>query len=70
MTYTGKDVPLVKVFQVIREQTGYTVFGNKELLKRAQPVTCAVHKMPLHEFLTLILRNQNLLLRSAIKRSF
>lgn len=70
MTYTGKDVPLVKVFQVIREQTGYTVFGNKELLKRAQPVTCAVHKMPLHEFLTLILRNQNLLFEISDKTIF
>lgn len=60
MTYTGKDVSLVTVFQAIREQTGYTVFGNKELLKRAQPVTCAVRNMPLQEFLTLILRNQQL----------
>ena len=60
ITYTGKDVPLVTIFQEIREQTGYTVFGNKELLKQTQAVTCAVRKMPLTDFLKLILRNQKI----------
>ncbi|GEP96873.1 SusC/RagA family TonB-linked outer membrane protein [Chitinophaga cymbidii] len=60
ITYTGKDVQLVTVFQAIREQTGYTVFAAKNLLKETQPVTCAVRNMPLTEFLALILRNQHL----------
>lgn len=60
ISYTAKDVSLITVFQAIREQTGYTVFGSKDLLKQAQPVTCAVRKMPLRQFLTLILRNQKL----------
>lgn len=60
ITFTGKDVPLVTVFQAIKEQTGYSVFASKDLLKHTQPVTCAVRKMPLPEFLDLILRNQNL----------
>lgn len=60
ITFTGKDVPLVTVFQAIREQTGYGVFAGKNLLKTTQPVTCAVRDMPLPAFLNLILRNQRL----------
>lgn len=60
ITYTGKDVPLVTVFQAIKEQTRYSVFAGKNLLKTTQPVTCAVRNMPLPEFLDLILRNQQL----------
>ncbi|WP_127124507.1 SusC/RagA family TonB-linked outer membrane protein [Pseudoflavitalea rhizosphaerae] len=60
ITYTGKDVPLVTVFQVIREQTGYSVFAGKDLLKHTQPVTCAVRDISLTAFLNLILRNQQL----------
>ncbi|HEU4551989.1 MAG TPA: SusC/RagA family TonB-linked outer membrane protein [Chitinophaga sp.] len=60
ISFTGKDVPLVKVFQVIREQTGYSVFASKNLLKESQAVTCAVRNMPLTAFLQLILRNQQL----------
>lgn len=60
ITFTGKDVPLVTVFQAIREQTGYSVFAGKNLLKATQPVTCAVRDMPLPAFLNLVLRNQRL----------
>lgn len=60
ITYTGKRTMLVTVFQVIREQTGYSVFASKDLLKETQPVTCAVRNMPLHKFLDLVLQNQDL----------
>lgn len=60
ITFTGKDVPLVTVFQTIKEQTRYSVFSGKNLLKSTQPVTCAVRNMPLPEFLDLVLRNQQL----------
>lgn len=60
ITYTGKRTMLVTIFQVIREQTGYSVFASKDLLKETQPVTCAVRNMPLHEFLDLVLQNQEL----------
>ncbi len=60
ITFTGKDVQLIRIFQTIKEQTRYNVFAGKNLLKKAQPVTCAVRNMPLSEFLHLILRNQNL----------
>ncbi|MBO9153490.1 SusC/RagA family TonB-linked outer membrane protein [Chitinophaga sp. GCM10012297] len=60
ITYTAKEAQLVTVFQAIREQTGYSVFGGKQLLKETQPVTCAVRNMPLTEFLDLVLRNQQL----------
>lgn len=60
ITYTGKDVQLITVFQVIKEQTRYNVFAAKNLLKKTQPITCAARNMPLSEFLNLILRNQSL----------
>ncbi|WP_285009308.1 SusC/RagA family TonB-linked outer membrane protein [Pedobacter faecalis] len=60
ITYTGKEVQLVSIFQVIKEQTRYNVFAAKDLLKTTQPVTVAARKMPLSDFLNLILRNQNL----------
>ena len=60
ITFTGKEVHLVTVFQAIKEQTGYSVFAAKNLLKEAQPVTCAVRNMPLPEFLNLVLHNQQL----------
>ncbi|WP_257668818.1 SusC/RagA family TonB-linked outer membrane protein [Parapedobacter tibetensis] len=60
VTFTGKEVPLLTVFQAIKEQTGYRIFANKDLVKEAQRVTCAVRNMPLPEFLDLVFRNQNL----------
>ena len=60
ITFTGKDVQLVRVFQVIKEQTRYNVFAAKNLLKNTQPITVAARKMPLSAFLDLILRNQSL----------
>ncbi|HWV66232.1 SusC/RagA family TonB-linked outer membrane protein [Chitinophaga sp.] len=60
ITYTGKRAMLVTVFQVIREQTGYSVFASKDLLKETQPVTCAARNMPLRQFLDLVLQNQDL----------
>jgi TonB-linked SusC/RagA family outer membrane protein len=60
ITYVGKEVKLEVIFQVIKEQTGYSVFAAKNLLKEAQPVTCAVRELPLREFLDLVLQNQNL----------
>ena len=60
ITFTGKEVQLVTVFQAIKEQTGYSVFAAKNLLKETQLVTCAVRNMPLPDFLRLVLHNQQL----------
>jgi len=60
ITFSGKDVPLEKTFAVIKEQTGYLVVGNKQLLKNARPVTLSVQNMPIEIFLQRILKNQSL----------
>lgn len=67
ITFSGKDVPLQKVFNAVKRQTGYMVFGNAELLKSAKPVTLNVQEMPLAEFLKSILATQPLTYRIADK---
>ena len=39
VTFSGKKVKLTKVFDAIESQTGYTIFGNKDLLKGIKPVS-------------------------------
>jgi TonB-linked SusC/RagA family outer membrane protein len=54
----AKKMPLENVFSVIQEQTGYRVSGKKELLKSGKPLTLAVEKMPLDDFLKILVRDQ------------
>lgn len=35
ITFSGKSVPLPKVFSVIKKQTGFVVFGNSSIIKEA-----------------------------------
>ncbi len=58
VTFSGKNVAITKVFKVIEDQTGYTVFANKDLLKGIKPVTLTVKNMPLNDFLSTALLNQ------------
>src|SRR5688500_11769698 len=58
VTFSGKNVAITKVFNAIEAQTGYTVFANKELLRKIRPVTLAVKDMPLNDFLSTLLNNQ------------
>lgn len=58
ITFSGKDVPLAKVFTAIEKQTGYNIFANKGLLKEIKPVSLSAKDMPLKEFLDAALRNQ------------
>lgn len=60
VTLSAKDISLRKVFSVIREQTGYVVFGNSSLFNNTRPVSVKVEKMPLTAFLNLVLINQPL----------
>lgn len=60
VTISGRDMPLKKVFQVIKQQTGYTVFGNGVLLKDANSITIHALNMPLNDFLDTIFRDQPL----------
>ncbi|NML23027.1 SusC/RagA family TonB-linked outer membrane protein [Pseudoflavitalea sp. G-6-1-2] len=58
VSYTGKDVPLKQLFRVIKEQTGYTVFGNARLLRDAKNVTVNARNVNLTDFMKLILDEQ------------
>lgn len=58
ITFTGRNVLLVKLFNTVEEQTGYTVFANKDLLKGTKPVSISVKDMPLKNFLDLAFRDQ------------
>lgn len=58
ITFSGKSVAITKVFKSIEEQTGYTVFANKDLLKDIKPVSLSVKDMPLNDFLSTVLLNQ------------
>lgn len=60
ITFSGENVTLTKVFQVIKKQTGYFVFANREVLADTRPVTLSSKDMPLDAFLQLILKDQPL----------
>lgn len=60
VTFSGRDVPLVKVFNNIRQQTGYAVFYTESMMQQTRPVTLTVRAVPLLEFLGKILKDQPL----------
>ncbi|NML23333.1 SusC/RagA family TonB-linked outer membrane protein [Pseudoflavitalea sp. G-6-1-2] len=60
VTWSGKNVPLEKLFPVIERQTGYVVFYNYNALKQAKQVTAEAHNMPLKQFLELCFKEQPL----------
>lgn len=67
VSVSGKDLPLKKVFTAIEAQTGYTVFYNRDLLSGAKPVSLNISRMPLQEFLEMVLKDQALNFRIAGK---
>ncbi|TCC88979.1 SusC/RagA family TonB-linked outer membrane protein [Pedobacter hiemivivus] len=60
VTFTGKNVPLEKVFTAIKKQTGYVFFYNFKLLDQAKPVTLDVSAVQLSEVLKTCFKNQSL----------
>lgn len=60
ITFSGREVPMKKVFATIKKQTGYVVWGKSELLQQAGAVSASVQNMPLLSFLDLILKDQPL----------
>jgi TonB-linked SusC/RagA family outer membrane protein len=61
VSLSGKDITLKQVFAAIKNQTGYVVFGNVDLLKAIPPVTLSARDMPLTGFLQLVLKDQTLI---------
>ena len=60
ITFSGKDLPLEKVFAEIKRQTGYVVFYDQAVLQHTRPVTFEAKNSGLRDFLKLILEDQNM----------
>lgn len=58
LTMSLTNAPLVKAFDIIKQQTPYRVIYDNGLLKKAVPVTVAVNKEPLPNVLPLLFRGQ------------
>ena len=58
VTINGNNLSVKAVFRSVELQTGYVVFGRKELIAKARPVTVRVQNMPLSEFLEMLVRDQ------------
>jgi TonB-linked SusC/RagA family outer membrane protein len=58
VTFSGKDVPLLKVFTAIKNQTGYTFFYDANLLQEAKSVTLNVKNEPLERVLEQMFEEQ------------
>lgn len=57
ITFSGKNVSLVKVFSHIKQQTGYFVVYNEAQLSKAKNITVNANNMPLTEFLDDVFKN-------------
>lgn len=55
--YSGKEVPLKKVFAVIKKQTGYVVFYDQDWIKDARPASITAENLPLETFLQRLLKD-------------
>lgn len=60
VSFSGHNVPLVKVFDTVKKQTGYVFFYDADLLKEAKPVTIKAVNVTLEKFLTDLLADQPL----------
>jgi TonB-linked SusC/RagA family outer membrane protein len=60
ITWSGRNVPVEKIFTVIRAQAGYTVVASREVLDKANPVTMNVENASVRTFLDLMLKGQPL----------
>ncbi|RXK83135.1 SusC/RagA family TonB-linked outer membrane protein [Filimonas effusa] len=58
--YSGKEVKLDKVFAAVKQQTGYAIMYNPDLVGKAKPVTLEAHDMPLKTFLAAVLKGSGL----------
>lgn len=60
VTLREKNIPLTKVIEEIRRQTGYQFLYADETLRSATPISISVRKEPLEKVLALCFRDQSL----------
>ena len=58
ITYSGKDVPLEKVIDEIKKQSGYSFFYNESIWKSTKPVTLNVKNASLLQVLQIAFKDQ------------
>lgn len=58
VTFSGKNVPLTKVFAEVEKQTGYVIIYTENTLAGTHPVSIQTKNIPLAEFLQKILADQ------------
>lgn len=58
VTFSGKEVPLKKLFATIEAQTGFLVWGRIDFMEKARPISLSVRNMPLKDVLSLALKDQ------------
>ncbi len=54
----GKNMPLEKVFDILKSQTGYDVLYNPDLLKKTKPVSLSVKDVELETALEICFKDQ------------
>ncbi|WEK38415.1 MAG: SusC/RagA family TonB-linked outer membrane protein [Candidatus Pseudobacter hemicellulosilyticus] len=60
VTFSGKNVSLLKVFEAIERQTGYAFFYKEQDMQGLRPVTVLFNEKPLNEALDQLLEKQQL----------
>jgi TonB-linked SusC/RagA family outer membrane protein len=59
VTLSVKNASVQQVFELVKEQTHYSVFYEKDLLTGAKTITAKVRNMPLQQFLSMTLAEQD-----------
>lgn len=60
VTISGKNMTLRDVFSTVKKQTGYVVFHNKRDLDENKTISLSVSRIPLRQFLDLIVKDLSL----------
>lgn len=60
VTFSGKEVPLQKVFTIVKKQTGYVFLYTRDLVANNPKVSISADQENLPEFLTRLLKNKRL----------
>lgn len=58
VTASVKNVSVLEVFDIVRKQTHYSIFYDKQMLEGSKPVSVSVKDTPLADFLSLVSKDQ------------
>ncbi|MBO9632966.1 MAG: SusC/RagA family TonB-linked outer membrane protein, partial [Chitinophagaceae bacterium] len=58
VSISGRSLTIEKIFTAIKKQTGFVVFGNRELLSNRKTIRLEVTNMPLKDVLAIIFKDQ------------